>query len=62
MGLDDVFQLATRPHIARIHRLVSSKLTSCDYFMPVRGIILLRHAANRFAASSSQSEEDLASE
>ena len=26
----------------------NSKLTSSDYFMPVLGIIFLRHAANRF--------------
>jgi hypothetical protein len=26
----------------------NSKLTSSDYFMPVLGVIFLRHAANRF--------------
>jgi type I restriction-modification system DNA methylase subunit len=29
----------------------NSKLTSSDYFMPVLGVIFLRHAANRFAAA-----------
>ena len=39
----------------------NSKLTSSDYFMPVLGIIFLRHAANRFAAATKQIEEDKAS-
>ncbi len=38
----------------------NSKLTSSDYFMPVLGIIFLRHAANRFAAATRQIEEDQA--
>ncbi len=38
----------------------NSKLTSSDYFMPVLGIIFLRHAANRFAAAAKQIEEDQA--
>ncbi len=38
----------------------NSKLTSSDYFMPVLGIIFLRHAANRFEAASRQIEEDRA--
>ena len=32
----------------------NSKLTSSDYFMPVLGVIFLRHAANRFEAASAQ--------
>src|SRR5713226_7128742 len=36
----------------------NSKLTSSDYFMPVLGIIFLRHAANRFDAASKQIAED----
>src|SRR2546427_8298663 len=38
----------------------NSKLTSSDYFMPVLGVIFLRHAANRFDAATSQIEEDRA--
>lgn len=38
----------------------NSKLTSSDYFMPVLGIIFLRHAANRFADASRQIEDDQA--
>src|SRR5262245_33410786 len=38
----------------------NSKLTSSDYFMPVLGIIFLRHAANRFDAAAKQIEEDQA--
>src|SRR3989442_1443287 len=38
----------------------NSKLTSSDYFMPVLGVIFLRHAANRFEAATRQMEEDQA--
>jgi len=38
----------------------NSKLTSSDYFMPVLGVIFLRHAANRFAAAQRQIEADQA--
>jgi type I restriction enzyme M protein len=36
----------------------NSKLTSSDYFMPVLGVIFLRHAANRFQAAATQIQED----
>ena len=39
----------------------NSKLTSSDYFMPVLGVIFLRHAANRFDAATRQIEADKAS-
>jgi type I restriction enzyme M protein len=39
----------------------NSKLTSSDYFMPVLGVIFLRHAANRFEAAAKQIEQDQAS-
>jgi len=39
----------------------NSKLTSSDYFMPVLGVIFLRHAANRFDAAHHQIELDQAS-
>jgi len=39
----------------------NSKLTSSDYFMPVLGVIFLRHAANRFEAATRQIEADRAS-
>ena len=39
----------------------NSKLTSSDYFMPVLGVIFLRHAANRFDGATRQIEEDQAS-
>src|SRR5687767_6359486 len=38
----------------------NSKLTSSDYFMPVLGVIFLRHAANRFDAARRQIEADQA--
>jgi type I restriction enzyme M protein len=39
----------------------NSKLTSSDYFMPVLGVIFLRHAADRFDAATRQIESDKAS-
>src|SRR3990170_5803688 len=36
----------------------NSKLTSSDYFMPVLGVIFLRHAADRFDAAHRQIEAD----
>jgi len=39
----------------------NSKLTSSDYFMPVLGVIFLRHAANRFEAAQRQIRADQAS-
>ena len=39
----------------------NSKLTSSDYFMPVLGVIFLRHASNRFEAAGRQIEADRAS-
>lgn len=38
----------------------NSKLTSSDYFLPVLGIIFLRHAANRYDAATRQIEADKA--
>lgn len=38
----------------------NSKLTSSDYFMPVLGVIFLRHAANRFETAHRQIAEDQA--
>ena len=38
----------------------NSKLTSSDYFMPVLGVIFLRHAANRFETASRQIQEEQA--
>src|SRR5436190_2274158 len=39
----------------------NSKLTSSDYFVPVLGVIFLRHAANRFDVAHRQIEADRAS-
>ncbi|MHB8894767.1 MAG: type I restriction-modification system subunit M N-terminal domain-containing protein, partial [Candidatus Geothermincolia bacterium] len=38
----------------------NSKLTSSDYFMPVLGVIFLRHAANRFDEAARQIAADQA--
>jgi hypothetical protein len=42
------------------HLRANSKLTSSDYFMPVLGVIFLRHAANRFEAATRHIEADQA--
>src|SRR5467141_530152 len=39
----------------------NSKLTSSDYFMPVLGVIFLRHAGSRFETAHRQIEADRAS-
>jgi hypothetical protein len=38
----------------------NSKLTSSDYFMPVLGIIFLRHSANRYEAAAREIAADQA--
>ena len=38
----------------------NSKLTSSEYFMPVLGVIFLRHAANRFDAARRRLQADQA--
>jgi type I restriction-modification system DNA methylase subunit len=38
----------------------NSKFTSSDYFMPVLGIIFLRHAANRYEAAAREIAADQA--
>ncbi len=56
----DIEKLETDLWSAADNLRANSKLTSSDYFMPVLGVIFLRHAANRFAAASQQIEEDQA--
>jgi type I restriction enzyme M protein len=43
------------------HLRANAKLSSGAYFMPVLGVIFLRHAANRFEAASQQIKADQAS-
>jgi type I restriction enzyme M protein len=54
----DIEKLESDLWEAADHLRANSKLTSSDYFMPVLGVIFLRHAANRFAAASRQIEAD----
>src|SRR5947199_6511902 len=56
----DIDKLETDLWSAADNLRANSKLTSSDYFMPVLGIIFLRHAANRFDAAEKQIEEDQA--
>src|SRR5476649_2858927 len=56
----DIEKLETDLWEAADNLRANSKLTSSDYFMPVLGIIFLRHAANRFDAATKQIAEDQA--
>lgn len=54
----DIEKLETDLWEAADNLRANSKLTSSDYFMPVLGVIFLRHAANRFDAAHRQIEAD----
>lgn len=54
----DIEKLETDLWEAADNLRANSKLTSSDYFMPVLGVIFLRHAANRFEAAQKQIEAD----
>jgi type I restriction enzyme M protein len=56
----DIEKLETDLWEAADNLRANSKLTSSDYFMPVLGVIFLRHAANRFEAAHRQIEEEQA--
>jgi len=56
----DIEKLETDLWEAADNLRANSKLTSSDYFMPVLGVIFLRHAANRFEAATQMIEEDKA--
>ena len=57
----DIEALETSLWEAADNLRANSKLTSSDYFMPVLGVIFLRHAANRFDAAAAQIVSDRAS-
>ena len=57
----DIEKLETDLWAAADNLRANSKLTSSDYFMPVLGVIFLRHAANRFEAAHQQIAADQAS-
>jgi len=57
----DIEQLESDLWEAADNLRANSKLTSSDYFMPVLGVIFLRHAANRFEAAGRQIAADQAS-
>src|SRR5829696_5509931 len=58
--MDDLAKFETDLWEAADNLRANSKLTSSDYFMPVLGVIFLRHAANRFDAATQQIEADQA--
>lgn len=60
-GFQDIEKFETDLWEAADNLRANSKLTSSDYFMPVLGVIFLRHAANRFDAAHRQIEADRAS-
>jgi type I restriction enzyme M protein len=57
---DSIERLETDLWAAADNLRANSKLTSSDYFMPVLGVIFLRHAANRFEAATRQIEAEQA--
>jgi len=57
----DIEKLETDLWEAADNLRANSKLTSSDSFMPVLGVIFLRHAANRFEAAHRQIQADQAS-
>ncbi len=59
--LDDIEQFESDLWGAADNLRANSKLTSSDYFMPVLGVIFLRHATNRFDLAHRQIESDQAS-
>ena len=59
-GFKDIEKLEFALWEAADNLRANSKLTSSDYFMPVLGVIFLRHAANRFEEARRQIEEDRA--
>ncbi len=52
--LQDIEQLEDHLWAAADQLRANSKLTSGEYFMPVLGIIFLRHATNRYDAARRQ--------
>jgi type I restriction enzyme M protein len=59
--MDDLAKFESDLWEAADNLRANSKLTSSDYFMPVLGVIFLRHAANRFDVATKQIEADRAS-
>ena len=60
-GFKDIEKLEKDLWEAADNLRANSKLTSSDYFMPVLGVIFLRHAANRFETARQHIENDQAS-
>jgi type I restriction enzyme M protein len=60
-GFKDIEKLEKDLWEAADNLRANSKLTSSDYFMPVLGVIFLRHAANRFDVAGRQIQADQAS-
>ncbi len=59
-GFKDIEKLESALWEAADNLRANSKRTSSDYFIPVLGVIFLRHAANRFEEARRQIEEDQA--
>jgi hypothetical protein len=58
--MDNLAQFESELWSAADNLRANSKLTSSDYFMPVLGIIFLRHAPNRFDAATQRIADDQA--
>src|SRR4030088_3338262 len=59
-AFEDIEKLEADLWSAADNLRANSKLTSSDYFMPVLGVIFLRHAANRFEAAKAQIAQEQA--
>lgn len=59
--LQDIEKLEADLWEAADNLRANSKLTSSDYFMPVLGVIFLRHAANRLQVAHQEIQADQAS-
>src|SRR5215213_11188177 len=57
--MDNIEQLEKRLWEAADQLRANSKLTSSEYYMPVLGLIFLRHAYNRFLAVEAKVKEGL---
>ena len=59
--MDHVTQINNRLWEAADYLRANSKLTSTEYYMPVLGLIFLRHAYNRFLRAESEIKQNLPS-
>ena len=57
--MENIGQVETRLWEAADQLRANSALTSTEYFMPVMGLIFLRHATNRFRIAEQEIKQSL---